>query len=109
MLSLLLNVETSPNYLSNQTLTTAATILGHIKQRAIVLWGEEKWLVNLVREYAKVAQAQGDQRATPNNRRAQIHRTFEVGSCTLDTAILLAAAVGCRFQMSCTTVEIKQF
>lgn len=105
MLSLLLDVEES----SQKALVTAATILERIKQRAIGRWGEEKWLANLVREYVKIAQSQGDDKATAINRRPQIERAFKVGSCTLDTAITLAAAVGCRFQMACTTVEVEEF
>lgn len=70
--------------------------------------GEKKWLVKLVDEYGKIAQAQGDTKATAINRRSQIKRTFKVGSCTLDTAIALAAAVGCRFQLTCTTIEIEE-
>lgn len=38
-------------------------------------------------------------------RRAQLERAFESGSCTLETAIILAAATGCRFQMACLEVE----
>lgn len=109
MLSLLLNVENSPTYLSDKPSADAASILERIKQRAIAKWSEEKWLANLVREYVKIAQAQGDDKATPINRRPQIERAFKVGSCTLDTAINLAAAVGCRFQMACTTVEVEEF
>jgi hypothetical protein len=109
MLSLLLNVEESPSDLNDKPPVTAAAILERIKQRSIARWGEEKWLANLVREYVKIAQAQGDDKATPINRRPQIERAFKVGSCTLDTAITLAAAVGCRFQMACTSIEIEEF
>ena len=109
MLSLIDAVETSPNSAGQPASANGQAILNRIKQRAIAQWGEDKWVVNLVREYVKLATAQGDEKATVINRRPQIQRTFEVGSCTLDTAILLAAAVGCRFQMSCTTVEIEQF
>jgi hypothetical protein len=31
------------------------------------------------------------------------------GFWTLETAIALAAAVGCRFQMACTEVTIEEF
>jgi hypothetical protein len=93
-------------------ISTAAAILERIKQRAIAKWGEEKWKANLVREYVKFAKLQDPQKhkdATSVNRRPQIERAFEVGSCTLDTAIILAAAVGCRFQMACTEVTVEEF
>jgi len=85
--------------------TTANAILEKIQARAKTKWGE-KWLPNLVREYVKIAQLQGDEKATTVNRRPQIERVFKVGSCNLDTAIALAAAVGCRFQMVCTETQI---
>lgn len=109
MLSFTLDLEDFSNSLGDRPPISAAVILERIKQRAIDRWGEEKWQINLVRQYAKLAQAQGDDKATPNTRRGQIIRAFEVGSCTLDTAILLAAAVGCRFQMACTTIEVEEF
>lgn len=102
-------VETTPSPSNAASNMTGKDVLERIKQRAINRWGQEKWLANLVREYVKLAILQGDEKATPINRRPQIQRTFEVGSCTLDTAILLAAAVGCRFQMACTTIEIDEF
>ncbi len=109
MLSFVLTLEDSLIPLGDRPLISAAVILERIKQRAIDRWGDEKWQMHLVREYARLAQAQGDDKATPNARRGQIVRAFEVGSCTLDTAILLAAAVGCRFQMACTTIEVEEF
>jgi hypothetical protein len=87
-------------------LTTSSAILERIKSRAIAQFGEDKWIAGLVREYVKLAQANGDEKATTINRRPQIERAFKVGSCTLDTAIALAAAVGCRFQMTCTSIEV---
>ncbi|UBF27461.1 hypothetical protein K9N68_05815 [Kovacikia minuta CCNUW1] len=80
-------------------LTTAKAILERIRERAIARWGEEKWLLELVREYCKIM---GE--GTVRTRKSQIERVFEVGSCTVDTAIALAAAVGCRFQMACMEI-----
>lgn len=108
-LSLLPTLEDSPAYLPSAALPTAAVILKRIEQRAVDRWGEDKWLANLVREYVRLAIAQGDTKATTVNRRPQIQRAFEVGSCTADTLILLAAAVGCRLQMACTTVQLEEF
>ncbi len=85
--------------------TTARKILEAIQNRAQQRWGE-RWLLNLVQEYVKLAQANGDEKATTINRRPQIERAFKVGSCTLDTAILLAASVGCRFQLVCTEIQV---
>ncbi|WP_143780201.1 hypothetical protein [Leptolyngbya sp. 'hensonii'] len=64
---------------------------------------------NLAREYVRLTQELGDTEATYESRRRQIYRVFEVHSCNLDTAIVLAAAVGCRFQMACTEVTIEEF
>jgi hypothetical protein len=85
-------------------ITKCSAILDRIQQRAQKRWGE-KWLVNLVREYVAIARDQGDQVATVTNRRNQIERAFNAGSCTADTLIMLAAAVQCRFQLACYEIE----
>jgi len=84
--------------------TTSRIILDRIKDRAIAKWGD-KWVANLAREYASIAKERGDEKATTVNRRPQLERAFESGSCTLETAIVLAAATGCKFQMACLEVE----
>jgi hypothetical protein len=109
MLSLLSPVEESPIYLNDKPIASSATILERIKQQAIRHWGEEKWRLNLVHAYVRIAQTQGDDKATVNNRRSQIAKVFETGNCTLETAIVLAAAVGCKFQLACTKVEVEEF
>jgi hypothetical protein len=82
--------------------------LESIKARAIARWGDD-WLLEIVREYVRLANSQGDTKATVNNRKSQMQRAFEVGSCRLETAMLLAEAVGCRFQMVCTEVQVTEF
>jgi hypothetical protein len=86
--------------------TTCKAILERIKARAIGKYGN-KWIAGIVKEYVPLAIEKGDEKATVANRRPQIERTFENGSCTADTLILLAAAVGCRFQMVCTIEEVE--
>lgn len=86
-----------------------SAVLEAIKTRAIARWGDDDWLLEIVREYVRLANAQGDDKATVNNRKSQTQRAFEVGSCRLDTAILLAQAVGCQFQMVCTEVQVTKF
>jgi hypothetical protein len=91
---------------------TSAAVLNAIKARAIKTWGEENWFKSIVNEYVRLEQQRGGEgakKATYVNRRNQIDRAFEVGSCNLETAMLLAAAVGCRFQMVCTEVQIQEF
>ena len=85
-----------------------SAVLEAIKTRAIARWGDD-WLLEIVREYVRLANAQGDTKATVNNRKSQTQRAFEVGSCRLDTAMLLAEAVGCQFQMVCTEVQVTKF
>ena len=87
-------------------LTTCKAILERIKARAIAKFGE-KWLLNLVREYVAISIANGDEKATVINRRNQIERVFQAGSCNADTLIMLAASVGCRFQMVCKIEEVE--
>ncbi len=87
---------------------TGKDILDAIQRHATERWGQ-KWMAELVKAYVKIAIANGDETATPVNRRPQLERAFKVGTCTLDTAILLAAAVGCRFQLHCTKVEVENF
>ena len=79
-----------------------------IKARAIARWGDD-WLLEIVREYVRLANSKGDTKATVNNRKSQMQRACEVGSCRLETAMLLAEAVGCRFQMVCTEVQVTEF
>jgi hypothetical protein len=78
---------------------TSKDVLNKVKALAIAQWGEDDWLLELVRVYAKLDSA------TPVNRRSQIVRAFEVGSCNLDTAILLLESVGCRLKIEWTVVE----
>lgn len=85
-----------------------SAVLEAIKARAIARWGDD-WLLEIVREYVRLANAQGDTKATVNNRKSQMQRAFEVGSCRLDTAMLLAEAVGCQFQLVCTEVQVTKF
>jgi hypothetical protein len=92
----------------SQTMISSSDILARIKSRAIELWGD-KWIANISKEYANLAAAAGDTKANPVSRRRQLERAFTEGSCTLNTAILLAAAVGCRFQMSCTETRTIEF
>ena len=85
-----------------------SAVLDSIKARAIARWGDD-WLLEIVREYVRLANSKGDTKATVNNRKSQMQRAFEVGSCRLETAMLLAEAVGCRFQMVCTEVQVTEF
>jgi hypothetical protein len=84
--------------------TTGKQVLDAIQQRAIERWGE-KWLVELVKVYVKLTVANGDEGATVVNRRSHIERAFKSGNCKLDTVLVLAAAVDCKFQMACTTFQ----
>ena len=85
-----------------------SAVLESIKARAIARWGDD-WLLEIVREYVRLANSKGDTKATVNNRKSQMQRAFEVGRCRLETAMLLAEAVGCRFQMVCTEVQVTEF
>ena len=92
-------------------IATGKDILQAIQQQAEKKWGD-RWKANLVREYVEIVKARGfesDKNATPVNRRPQIDRAFDTGRCNIDTAIALATAVGCRFQMSCTEVKVQTF
>jgi len=85
-------------------------VLNTIKDRAISLWGEENWLREIVKEYVRLEKEQDPTTsATTNSRRSQILRAFETGGCRLETAMLLAEAVGCQFQMVCTEVQVSKF
>jgi hypothetical protein len=90
-------------------LPTCKDYLEEIKRRAIAKWGERYWLPTLAREYVKIAQEQGDLEATYEGRRSQIHRAFRMWSCHPDTLLILAAAVGCKIQMVCTSIEVVDF
>ncbi len=87
-------------------IATCKAILERIKARAIQKYGD-KWIAGIVRGYVSIAQSQGDEKATTVNRRPQIERVFDQGGCNADTLIMLAAAVGCRFQMVYTIEEVE--
>jgi hypothetical protein len=87
-------------------------LLEAIKRRAVAKWGDRKWELELIRAYCNLYQTRGkpgDEKATIDNRRSQIRRIFETWSCTLETAIALAACVGCKVQLSCFQVEVEEF
>lgn len=106
MLNLALIVERSPGYGEAPKLNAEA-ILDAIKRRAIAKWGEDKWQANLTREYVKLVQSQGDTEATYNGRKRNIYRIFEAQNCNLDTAVILVAAVGGKFQLKFETVQVE--
>lgn len=70
-----------------------------ISKLAAEKWGEV-WMSELIREYCKISQLNGEDAATPNNRKGQIKRAFQVGSCTADTLIILYYAIGCELEIS---------
>ncbi len=88
-------------------ITSCKAILERIKARAVDKFGE-KWMAGLTNSYVSLAKSQGDEKATAGSRRSQLERVFENGSCTADTLIMLAASVGCRFQMVCTVEEVEE-
>lgn len=85
---------------------TGKDVIEAIERRARARW-KDKWMAELVKSYVKIVVANGDETATPVNRRPQLERIFKSGGCNLDTAIALAAAVECRFQLAC--VEVEEF
>ncbi|NJO74187.1 MAG: hypothetical protein HC833_10790 [Leptolyngbyaceae cyanobacterium RM1_406_9] len=88
---------------------TSKTILEAVQRRAVQRWGDANWRAELARATVEILRQTTDPEATYENRRRQLYRVFEVWSCTLETAIALVAAVGCKFQMSCTKIEIEEF
>lgn len=88
-------------------LPTCESILERIKERAIAKFGE-KWLAGLTKAYIPIAIKNGDETATVARRRPQIEQIFERKSCKVDSLILLAASVGCKFQMICTIEEVEE-
>jgi hypothetical protein len=71
-----------------------------IKARAVSLWGE-KWLPELVRQYAKVVGADERQKF------AQVQRYIEKKNRpSIEAMNALLMAVNCRFSMTCYTVEV---
>lgn len=80
-------------------------VLERIKEQAIAKWGD-KWMAKLATNYAEIARSRGDEKATAVTRRAQLERAFDTGGCNLETALMLAQAVGCRFQLICTETKV---
>jgi hypothetical protein len=77
-----------------------------IYTEAVSRWGEEKWVVNLTREYCKILQANGDDSATITNRRRSVERALTEETCNLENLIGLAHCVGCRVQLKCDREEV---
>jgi hypothetical protein len=73
-------------WVNSVEMTNGNGILEAITCRANDCWGE-RWIAEIVKAYVKVAIANGDEKATPVNRRPQTKRALKAGSCTLDTAI----------------------
>jgi hypothetical protein len=67
-----------------------------IKKRAIELWGEDKWLAELVKSYSKIVEA-----PTYKGQYSVVKRIFENQNCNAKTLNSLLLAVNCRFQMVC--------
>jgi hypothetical protein len=86
-------------------MTKATAYLQEIQRRAEEIWGED-WKPEIARKYTVLAQAAGDREATYEKRRPQIYRVFKDQSCGVDTLFLLAEAVGCKFEMHCSKVEV---
>jgi hypothetical protein len=70
-----------------------------ISKLAAEKWGDV-WMNELIKEYCRISRENGEAAATPNNRKGQIRRAFEVGSCTADTLIILYYAIGCELEIS---------
>ena len=69
-----------------------------ISRLAAEKWGEV-WVKQLTKEYCKISQLNGDDSAVYENRRTQIKRAFEIGSCTADTLLVLYHAIDCEIQV----------
>jgi hypothetical protein len=74
----------------------AAKQLEAIKNRAIELWGEDKWLAELVKAYSKIVNVDPQK-----GQYTVVKRIFENKTCHLTTLNSLLLAVNCRFQMVC--------
>ena len=90
---------------------TSASLINAVKARAVELWGEDRWFKELVKEYVRLENQQEGDAKTANyiNRRNQIQRALDTGSCRLDTALLLVAAVGHKLQMVKVVTEVIDF
>ena len=69
-----------------------------ISRLAAEKWGEV-WVKQLTKEYCKISQLNGDESAAYENRRSQIKRAFEIGSCSADTLLILYESIGCEIQV----------
>jgi len=86
---------------------TVKDYLQIIQERAQKKWGD-KWLPELAKAYVPIAQQQGDTEATYLKRRRKIYRTFEEGSCSVETLFALMQAVNCQVQIVCNEITVIQ-
>jgi hypothetical protein len=79
---------------------TKKQLLQTIRAEATKRWGEEKWVLNLTKEYCKILHANGELEAKVPNLRRSVERSIVDGTCSLENLIALAHCVGCRIQMT---------
>ncbi|MFO0448778.1 MAG: hypothetical protein ACK52I_08970 [Pseudomonadota bacterium] len=72
-----------------------------VKSRAIAIWGEKKWLSQLVIEYEKATNSK------PRTRSTMVRRWFEPdgNAPTLESFNGLLLAIGCKMSIECPKTE----
>jgi hypothetical protein len=85
---------------------TKSRLIQAVRTEAVRRWGEDRWVLNLTKEYLKVLHTNGDTEATVTNRRRSVERALTEETCNLENLIGLAYCVGCRIQMTCVREEV---
>ena len=90
--------------MSAETINTPESLtqrqLVAIKNRAIQIWGEDKWLAELCKAFEKAVGA------NPRTRATMVSRWFKGGvNPNLDSFNGLLIAVGCEMAIDCPKVE----
>ena len=83
----------------------SSEIFEKLETHAISLWGQDKWMSELAKAYAKVSRQRGDAGARVVNRRPQLERAFERKSCNVATLLKICEALNLELKLL-ATVEI---
>ena len=74
-------------------------ILNAVKAKAIALWGEERWLVDLTRRCNELFEESGDSIQAFRLRRAHIGRIFKNQNCTIPWLYKLVTSVNAKIHI----------
>jgi hypothetical protein len=77
----------------------ANRLIDAIASQAKALWGDDRYIAELVRRYCELESSETGKDVKPVQRRSQLVRTLEEKTCELTTLMRLLAAVGIEIEL----------